>query len=139
MELNSQAVERLVGTARAFIELRFAGKEISGAAAMYTEDGQILISTAPEAVHPGARLCHETGAMFEAFKLNKRVIATVCVFKGADSAFRIVAPCGICQERLMVYGEEVIAAVPLEDDSSKFLLKSLRELQPFYWRRQFLR
>ncbi len=44
---------------------------------MYLEDGQILISTSPQVENESLALCHETGAICEAYKLNKRVTASV--------------------------------------------------------------
>jgi cytidine deaminase len=106
---------------------------------MYTEDGQLLISTAPETVNASVELCHETGAICEAHKLNKRVTATVCVSRDGKGNFQILTPCGVCQERLLYWGQNVQAAVPSDDDSTKWQMKTLNELQPYYWRRPFLK
>lgn len=53
--------------------------EWGGAAAMYTEDGQILTSVAPEVINASTELCIETGAILEAHKLNTKVTHTICV------------------------------------------------------------
>lgn len=45
--------------------------------------------------------------------------------------FKILSPCGICQERLRFWGEDVNVAVTLPDNSLKFV--SLGELQPYHW------
>jgi cytidine deaminase len=48
-----------------------------GAAAMYTEDGQILTSVSPETINASTELCIETGAILEAHKLNTKVTHTI--------------------------------------------------------------
>ena len=58
--------QRLVDAAIEFVNKRFAEQPFEGAAAMYTEDGEILISTAIEVVNESVSLCHETGAICEA-------------------------------------------------------------------------
>jgi cytidine deaminase len=89
-----------------FIRNRFSSEGWAGAAAMYAEDGQILISTSPEVVNASVELCHEVGAICEAYKLSKKITATVCVSRDDKGMFQILTPCGVCQERLMVYGGE---------------------------------
>ncbi len=126
--------DRLVRAAIDFVERRFPNEEWAGAAALYTEDGQILISTAPAALNPSVELCHEVGAICEAHKLGKTVTATVCVSRDEQKCFQILTPCGVCQERFMAWGAEVEAAVPRTDDSTKWQMKKLGELQPYYWR-----
>jgi cytidine deaminase len=130
--------EKLVNAAIDFIKFRFPNKPWAGAAAMYTSDGEILISTAPEAVNASVELCHETGAICEAHKIGKKVTATVCVSRDAKGLFQILTPCGVCQERLMVWGDQVEAAVPSESDSTKWQAKKLKEIQPYYWRKPFI-
>lgn len=130
---------KLVDAAKTFVKARFSDESWAGAAAMYTEDGQILISTAPAVVNPSVELCHEAGAICEAYKLNKKITATVCVSRDDKGAFHILTPCGVCQERLFFWGADVEAAVPLETDSAKWQIKTLAELQPYYWRNPFLK
>jgi len=90
-------------------------------------------------VNASVELCHEVGAICEAFKLNKIITATVCVSRDEAGKFHVLTPCGVCQERLMVWGDLVEAAVPRDEDSSQWQMKTLRELQPYYWRKPFLR
>ncbi len=135
MKLDS----KLVDAAISFVQSRFTNEAWMGAAAMYTEDGQLLISTAPEAVNASVEICHETGAICEAHKLNKRVTATVCVSRDDAGNFLILTPCGVCQERLPVWGLEIEAAVPTDGDPTKWQMKRLKELQPYYWRKPFLK
>ncbi|GAB3071346.1 cytidine deaminase [Salinicoccus sesuvii] len=103
-----------------------------GAAAMYTEDGEILTSVAPEVLVASTELCIETGAIIEAHKLNTKVTHTICVAREDESSeFTILSPCGVCQERLFYWGEDVKAAVT--NPSNALIYKTLGELQPHHW------
>lgn len=103
-----------------------------GAAAMYTEDGQILTSVAPEVINASTELCMETGAILEAHKLNIKVTHSICVAReDENAAFIIPTPCGVCQERLFYWGEDVKAAVTNENNA--LIFKTLKELQPYHW------
>ncbi|AVR00913.1 cytidine deaminase [Oceanobacillus iheyensis] len=103
-----------------------------GAAAMYTESGQILTSVSPDVIVASTELCIETGAILEAHKLNTRVTHTICVVREDENApFTILTPCGVCQERLFYWGEEVRAAVTTP--SGELQYKTLKEIQPYHW------
>ncbi|WP_335871843.1 cytidine deaminase [Bacillus sp. 2205SS5-2] len=103
-----------------------------GAAAMYTEDDQILTSVSPEIVNASTELCIETGAILEAHKLNTKVTHTICVVREDEGAeFKVLTPCGICQERLFYWGENVKAAVT--NPYGKLEYKMLNEIQPYHW------
>ncbi len=105
-----------------------------GAAALRTHDGNILTSVAPEIINASSALCIETGAILEAHKLEARVTHTVClVRKNADEDVQVLTPCGICQELLMYWGTEVLAAVSITDGRLNF--RTLQEIQPFHWSR----
>lgn len=43
----------------------------------------------------------------------------------------MLTPCGICQERLRYWGEDVKAGVNTEDNSMQFV--RLGDLMPYYW------
>ena len=121
--------------AKLFLDERFPGAE-GGVAAMYADDGEVLLSTSPETDNDGTVLCHEVGALCEAYKKNKTIVATICIYRESGNVDpTILAPCGICQERLMIYGDAVECAVAKEDDPRKFEVKLLKELQPHNWRR----
>lgn len=106
----------------------------AGAAAMYTENGNILTSVFAESPNDAAGLCHETGAICEAHKLNARVTASVCVSRETENdPFVILTACGVCQERLAFWGGDVEIAVPDPDDPTSWQPKTLREVQPYYW------
>ncbi len=103
-----------------------------GAAAMYTEDGQILTSIAPDVINASTELCIETGAILEAHKRNTKVTHTICVVREEENEeFTILTPCGVCQERLFYWGENVKAAVT--NPSGKLDYKTLKEIQPHHW------
>ena len=128
--------QRLVDAAIEFVERRFPGQPYEGAAAMYTADGDILVSTALEVLNDSVALCHEVGAMCEAYAKNKRITATVCVSREPDGRMIIIGGlCGVCQERMWFWGGDVEIAVPLEDDITKWRSITLREMTPYYWRR----
>ncbi|WP_199290282.1 cytidine deaminase [Leptolyngbya sp. FACHB-36] len=106
----------------------------SGAAAMYTETGRILTSVYVDAPNAAACLCHETGAICEAHRLNERICASVCVSREQDNEpYVILTPCGICQERLAYWGLDVEVAVPDKTNPTTFQSLQLRHVQPHYW------
>lgn len=128
--------QKLVQAAIEFVTKRFP-TGVEGASAMYLEDGTLLISTAPAVTNESVALCHEAGAFCEAHKLGRRIVATVCVSRD-EKGFHILTPCGVCQERLWIYGESVDCAVPLPEDSTKWKSVPLGELSPHYWRKPFM-
>lgn len=80
-------------------------------------------------------LCHEVGAICEAFARDKKIVATVCVSRAEDGRFVILPACGVCQERLWSWGGDIEVAVPLEGDSTKWRIASLAQMGPHYWRK----
>ncbi|MFL0531933.1 cytidine deaminase [Bacillus anthracis] len=103
-----------------------------GAAAMYTESGLILTSVAPKVVNAATELCMETGAILEAHKLNETITHSICVVRDDEkSPFKILTPCGICQERLVYWGRKIKVAVT--NARGELLFKELDELQPYHW------
>ena len=128
--------KKLVQAAIDFVNARFP-QGVEGAAAMYLEDGRILISTSPHVENESVALCHETGAICEAYKLNKKVTASVCVSRD-EKGFHILTPCGVCQERLWSWGGDVDCAIPHPQNSFEWRSVKLSELSPHYWRRPFM-
>lgn len=124
--------QKLFDSVVTFIEERFGKNSDEGAAGIYTESGKILISTAPDTLNESVSVCHETGAFCEAYKLNEKIVASICVHQGKDGKNIVLTPCGVCQERLFLYGKEVEVGVPGKD--SIFVSKKLKEVQPYYWR-----
>lgn len=120
------------------IEARLPGQEWAGAAAIRLDDGSVLTSTAPKALNPAVELCHETGALCEAYKLGRSVVASVCVIRSDQhGAFWILAPCGVCQERLFAHGPAVAVAVPHPGDPRRWRSLRLDEVQPHWWQTVF--
>ena len=74
--------------------------------------------------------------MCEASKLNERITHCLCLVRDDEnSPFKVLSPCGICQERLRFWGEDVRVAVTAEDAALKFV--PLGELQPYHWSRAY--
>ncbi|MCA0972073.1 cytidine deaminase [Halobacillus litoralis] len=123
--------QKLFEEAKQLLEQRYP-EGWGGAAAMYTDDGRVLTSVAPEVVNASTELCIETGAILEAHKWNAAVTHSICVVRENESEdVRILTPCGVCQERLMYWGREVKAAV--SNRGNELLYKTLDELQPHHW------
>jgi len=118
-------------TAIEFISTRYP-KGWGGAAVVRTETGKLLISVAPETKNDGLSLCMEVGAYLEAHKLNEAVTHSLCVCReDENSKFIILTPCGICQERLVHWGGDVLAAI--SNPKNEVIFKPIRELQPHHW------
>ncbi|RFU62226.1 cytidine deaminase [Bacillus sp. V59.32b] len=127
--------QRLYQAAIELIEKRYASGW-GGAAAMYTEDGKILTSVAPEVINASTELCIETGAILEAHKLNTKITHSVCVVRDDENAeFKVLTPCGVCQERLLYWGPDLKAAISNPDES--LVYKTLKEIQPFHWSKAY--
>ncbi len=106
----------------------------AGAAAVKTESGKIITSVSFDPPNSGASLCHETGAYCEANRIGEKVVASVCVSRSEpERAFLILAPCGICQERLALWGKDVDVAVAVPRKPSQWQSKKLYEVSPHYW------
>ena len=103
-----------------------------GAAVIHTEDDRYLISVAPEVLNASTELCIETGAICEAHKFNVRVTHCICVMRENENEnFKSLTPCGVCQERLRYWGEDVKVGVTTNDNQLKFV--QLKDLMPYYW------
>ena len=103
-----------------------------GAAIMYTEDNCFLISVALENANASAGLCMETGAMCEAQKYNKKITHSLCVVRDDEkSSFKVLTPCGICQERLLYWGDMVQVGVTTKEGIIKFM--PLKKINPYSW------
>ena len=77
----------------------------AGTAAIRTNTGQILTSVCFDSPNSVASLCHEMGAFCEADRLGVSIVASVCESRREpDRPFFILAACGICQERLALWG-----------------------------------
>ncbi|MEU4580036.1 cytidine deaminase [Nonomuraea sp. ATR24] len=126
--------QQLVDAAVAQLERRWPAGEEGGAAAVYLDDGRILTSVGLDNLNGGVSLCHETGALCQAYTLDAKVTASVCVFREGD-ALLVLPPCGVCQERLALWGPGVEVGVP--DGAGGWRALTLREVNPHYWGPQF--
>ena len=103
---------------------------------MYTETEEILTSIAPEVINASTELCIETGAILEAHKLETKVTHSICVVRDDEnSEFKVLTPCGVCQERLFYWGSELKAAITSLDGELTY--KTLEEIQPFHWSKAY--
>src|SRR5699024_1648790 len=107
MELD----QRLVDAALDQVNRRWPEGREAVASAVYLDDGEILTSISLDNLNAAATLCAETGAFVRAYTLDKPITASVCVSTEAGAAdVTVLAPCGICQERLALWGPEVQVA-----------------------------
>ena len=114
-----------------FIKKRFP-EDWGGAAIIHTEGGSFFTSVAIECANESVSLCIETGAICEAHKFNEKVTHCLCVVRDDEnSPFKVLSPCGVCQERLRYWGTDVKVGVTTEDGSLKYV--TLGELQPYHW------
>lgn len=133
-----ETIAPLVEAALEKIRTRLPDAEFAVAAAIELENGQILTSIGFDNFNAAANLCAETGALCEAFNLDRAVVASVCVSTEAGKdGYQVLAPCGICQERLALWGPEVLVAVSDTRSSEGWSMKPLAEVNPFYWAAQF--
>lgn len=103
-----------------------------GAGVVRTANGNYYTSVSIETANASAVVCIELGAMLEAHKYNEKVTHCLCLIRDDENApFRVLSPCGICQERLRYWGTDVQVAVTTPDNSLRFV--SLQELQPYHW------
>jgi cytidine deaminase len=74
----------------------------------------------------------ETGPICEAHRTGKTLTASICVRWTRASGASVLAACGICQERLAVFGSDLLVGVA---DSAEpgFRFGSLAALRPSPW------
>lgn len=130
-------LERLVSTCRELIETRLHGETECGAAAVLLGDGSIVTGTSPDFPNPSTTVCHETEPYLAAFRLNQPILASLCLHRTGDDRFLVLSPCGICRERLMMYGAEPLVGVPQPEDSTQVRWVPLGNLLPYYWQSVF--
>ena len=103
-----------------------------GAGVVRTKNDNYYTSVSIETANMSATLCIETGAILEAHKFNEKITHCLCVVRDDEkSEFKILTPCGICQERLRYFGTDVLVGCTTPDNSLKFV--TLNELQPYHW------
>lgn len=133
--MTNHDLDVVIEQCRALIDHRFPGEE-AGAAAMLLGDGSVLVGTAPDAINPAVEVCHETEPYCAAHRLGQQVVASICLYRDERGTYMVLAPCGVCQERLATHGPDVLAAVP-GSGSNLVRWASLRDLMPHYWATAF--
>lgn len=120
--------------AKEFINARYP-QGWGGCAVMRTTDNQYLISIFLDSPNDSACLCMETGAMCEAQKLELKITHSLCMSRKTENDEPVIlTACGICQERLRYWGDEVKVAV--SNSENQIYFKALKKLMPFYWKNQ---
>ena len=128
---NHEIEQEMYRRAVALIEQRYP-TGWGGAGVVHTSQGHYFTSVCIETANASAELCIETGAMLEAHKYNERVTHCLCLVREDEHApFQVLSPCGICQERLRYWGEEVQVAVT--HPGQELLFAPLKALQPYHW------
>lgn len=123
-----------------FIEDRFpADQPYMGAAAMLLADGTVLAGTAPEVANSGVALCHETEPYCAAYRLDQRIVASICLSRLVDGRYLVLSPCGICRERLAVHGPDVMVATADPADPTVPVWKKLKDVHLAYWPTPFMK
>ena len=128
---DARIEQEMLRQAKALIEKRYP-TGWGGAGVVRTAEGHYYTSVSIETANASAVLCIETGAMLEAHKYNERVTHCLCLVREDErSPYRVLSPCGICQERLRYWGTDVQVAVTT--DSGELLFVPLKALQPYHW------
>ena len=123
-----------------FIKDRFpADQPYMGAAAMLLADGTVLAGTAPEVANSGVALCHETEPYCAAYRLDQRIVASICLSRLVDGRYLVLSPCGICRERLAVHGPDVMVATADPADPTVPVWKKLKDVHLAYWPTPFMK
>jgi len=132
-EPTASALRRLMASCRALIERRFPEVPDCGAAAVLLDDGSILTGTSPDFPNPSTTVCHETEPYCAAFRLNQTIRASVCLHRTLGDRYLVLSPCGVCQERLAMHGEDTLVGVPEGRDATEVQWLRLETLMPHYW------
>ena len=130
--------EVLYRAAVGLIESRLASVDWATAAALRMDDGSIRVGIALDNINSGAGLCAEVGPIAQAYTEGRRVVDSICVTRSRDRQHDLVlAPCGLCQERLALWGSDVEVGVFDAEDARGWSGRRLGELNPYYWARAF--
>ena len=126
-----------VDACRSVIRDRFPDDDHHGAAAMLLDDGTILTGTAPDAINPSVEVCRETEPIRAAFRLGRRIVASVCLDREPGGRTVVLSPCGVCRERLAVHGPNVLVAVADVEDPTLVVWRPLKDVLPDSWMTAF--
>lgn len=128
---NPEIEHKMLQIAQELMEKRYPAGW-GGAAVIRTQEDHYFSSVAIETANASAALCIEVGAMCEAHKYHEKVTHCLCVVREDEhSPCKVLSPCGICQERLRYWGEDVQVGVTTRN--GELLFVELRELQPYHW------
>lgn len=130
---DPNALDATIRACREVIDTRFRDGSEHGAAAMLLRDGTILTGTAPDAVNPSVEVCHEIEPFCAAYRLDRPIVASVCLHRLPSGRHVVLSPCGVCRERLAVHGPDVLVAVPDAADLETVRWVTLRETLPYHW------
>src|SRR5450631_3133147 len=131
MEQGKIIEQEMYRRAVEFIPERYP-KGWGGVAIVRTADNRYFTSVAIETANSSVILCIETGAIAEAHKYNISVTHCLCVVRDDENGpFKILSPCGVCQERLRFWGTGVKVGVTTPENAIKFV--TLDDLQPYHW------
>lgn len=130
--MNEKGIQqKMADLAQELIEKRYP-VGWGGAAVIRTAADHYFTSVAIETANSSAILCIEVGAMCEAHKVNEKVTHCLCLVRDDEtSPYKVLSPCGICQERLRYWGGDVQVGVTTASGGLKFV--TLDELQPYHW------
>lgn len=129
--LNNGQLELLFELAAetAHAEARRSADGEGVAAAARTRAGSQLTGVWIDAMVDSACLCAETGPVCEAQRTKDPIVASVCVRWTEPTGPVVLPPCGICQERLAVFGTDVLVAVSRDGETTEF--RPLAAMRPF--------
>jgi cytidine deaminase len=128
----------LYDAAIALIERRLGAASWKTAAAIRLDDGSVLTGIGLDNFSSAAGLCAEVGPLAQAYTEDRRVIASICVNRSDDREQDLVlAPCGLCQERLALWGPDVEVGVEDRGTVAGWSSRRLVELMPYYWASSF--
>lgn len=124
----------LYEAAVSLIESRLSGSSWKTAAAIRLDDGSILTGIGLVNISSAAGFCAEVGPLAQAYTIDGQVVASICVNRSDDREKDLVlAPCGVCQERLALWGPDVGVGVADSTDARGWSSRRLVELMPYYW------
>jgi len=104
---------------------------------MLLGDGTVPTGASPNAINPSVEVCHELKPYCAAFRLNQPIVASVCLHREPGGRVLVLSPCGVCRERLEVYGPDVQVGVADPRDTPVVVLKALKDVLPDYWMTTF--
>lgn len=133
MTPSPDRLDATIGECRRLIATRFPDGSSRGAAAVLLDDGRILTGTSPDFVNGSTVLCHEAEPYCAAFRLDRRIVASVCLHRFDDGRHVVLSPCGVCRERLAGHGPGVLVATAAAPDPTDLQWVTLREALPYYW------